>query len=335
VKILVVTNIFPTPKQPDSGTYVAEQIDSLKSSVKINVVFKSRKSRLGFLDFFLRTLWAMLSTSYDIVHAHYGFHSALLPAFFRRKPLVVTFHGSDALIEPARNKIYGFLQKQVVARASHLVAVSKQIQDRLINELGAEPEKVGVIPCGIDTQLFRFRNREEARNQLGLKHSDRIALFIGRLTYAKGIDLIQEASRHLCEISFYFIGNGLVRWNAPNCFFEGVIEHTEIPYWLNAADVLLLPSRSEGTPAAVLESLASETPVICSAVGACSELVLNGTTGLLIPVDDAHALIRAIQQVFSDVKFDTRRGREMVVQNYDLKIISMKLLDLYSRIVKK
>jgi glycosyltransferase involved in cell wall biosynthesis len=83
---------------------------------------------------------------------------------------------------------------------------------------------------------------------------------------------------------------------------------------------------------AVLEALASETPVICSSVGACPELVADGNTGMLIPVGDAPALVEAIKQAFSGMRFDTARGRKLIVENYDMEVISARLRMLYSHL---
>lgn len=332
MKILVITNIFPNSKNPDAGTYVADQVNSLKPFAAIKVVSKSQRSPLGFFPFMLKILWATLFSKYDLIHAHYGFHSALLPVLLRRQPLVVTFHGSDAFVEPERNWLYRYLQHRVVWHAAHLVAVSPQIQAHLVEKLGAAGEKISIIPCGVDTERFRFRPKLAARQQLGLKPDARVALYIGRLTHAKGVDLIEQAARHFKPVDFYFIGTGPLRWQSPNCQFIGLVDHEQIPQWLNAADVLLLPSRSEGTPVTVLEALASETPVICSAVGACPQLIDDGVTGLLIAVNDARALTIAIQKIFGGMKFDTSRGRNLVAQNYDLKVVAEKLRALYATV---
>ncbi len=334
MKILVITNIFPNSKNPDSGTYVADQINSLKPLIAINVVSKSQRSPLGFIPFAFEIVWAALFTKYDLIHAHYGFHSALLPVLLRRYPLVVTFHGSDAFIEPERNWWYRFLQRWVVSCAARIVAVSPQIKAHLVEKLDAAAEKISVIPCGVDTERFQFRPKLAARQQLGLTPDRRVALYIGRLTHAKGVDLIQEAAGNVEEVDFYFIGTGSLKWRSPNCHFIGLADHAQIPRWLNAADVLLLPSRSEGTPVTVLEALASETPVICSAVGACPQLIADGATGLLIPFNDAGALTSAIQNFFSGMKFDMARGRELVVRDYDVNVVAEKLCALYANVLE-
>lgn len=333
MKVTVITNIYPNAKNPDSGPYVWEQVHSLEPRVRTTVVSKSQRSRFGFLPFAAKTIWTLIFTEYDIIHAHYGFHSAMLPLLFGWKPLVVTFHGSDALHEPNRNRLYKFLQKRVIANATKIIAVSGVIKTELVNKLGADPEKVCIISCGIDTQRFRFRPKREARKRLGLRSDIKLALFVGRLTYAKGVHLIQEASRSLPDVHFYLIGDGPIKWHAANCTFVGALHHSKIPEWFNAADVFLLPTRSESIPVIVMESLASEIPVICSNVGDCSELVLNNKTGILIPSGDAQALMRAIERIFSGNGFEAKIGRQMVIQNYDLKIVAAKLHRLYKDVI--
>ncbi|NIR51875.1 glycosyltransferase family 4 protein [candidate division KSB1 bacterium] len=334
MKLTILTNIYPTSKHPDSGTYVSDQVRSLTPFVETKVINKSQRSAIGFVPFGLKTLWNLLTEKHDIVHAHYGFHSAILAVLLGRKPLVVTFHGSDALIEPKRNRLYRLFQKRVVASASRIIAVSDHIKQELVHNLGADSRKICVLPCGVDTERFRFRSKGEARKRLGLRDDMKLALFIGRLSRAKGVDLIKKASERLPDLNFYFIGTGPIKWHAPNCEFVGTVDHESIPQWINSADVLTLPSRSEGTPVTVLEALASEVPVICSDVGACSEIVLENRTGRLIPPGDAEALSGAIKYVFSWNAFDSKTARQMVVEKYDLNVLSEKLLRLYEEVLE-
>lgn len=335
MKVLILTNIFPNSRKPDSGTYVANQVNSLPSFVKTSVVFKTQKSTLGLLPFHFNAMCNVVLADYDLIHAHYGFHSAFVPTLFKRKPLIVTFHGSDALIEPNRNALYRLLQRRVVSHSSRIIAVSNQIRNYLVNELGASISKIEIIPCGVDTDKFRARPKHDIRDRLNIKRDMRMVIFIGRLTHAKGVHYLREASRELSNVDFYFLGNGPLRWNAPNCHFLSVLDHDRVPEWINAADILVLPSHSEGTPAVVLEALASETPVICSAVGACPELILNGKTGLLIPTGSVHALTYAIKLAVFEIDFKTHLGRKKMKEVYDLRLISNKLVTLYSNILKQ
>lgn len=333
MKVLIITNLFPTKRNLSSGTFVADQVKSLEHYIKLSVVHKVQNSQIGYCTFGVKAAFASLKRDYDLVHAHYGFHSALVPVLCRCQPLIVTFHGSDALIEPTRSRLYRSLQHWVASYASHIIAVSEEIRLHLIGNLGAKPENVTVLPCGVDINMFRPLAKQKVRSQLGIGTNVRMALFIGRLTEAKGANLIQEAARRLEDVEFYLIGKGPNRWNAPNCRFIGVVDHSEVSEWINAADLLLLPSQSEGTPAVVLEALACETPVICSNVGNCANIVEEGATGLLIPPKNAEALINAMKVALHQMTFNMNLGRNMVVDEYSLEQTSRRLYQLYSQVL--
>lgn len=335
MKVLTITNAYPTKRNPHRGLYIANQVRSLDPYIKPYVLYKAQKSWIGYFMFGLNTTYSCLKRDYDLIHAHYGFHSALSPVICRCHPLIVTFHGSDAYIEPRRNKLYKALQLKVISYASHIIAVSKQIRTILIDDYGADPGKISIIPCGVDTKKFRPRSKENIRNRLDIDISSRVALFIGRLSKAKGVDLILEAARKLRDVEFYLIGEGKMQVDAPNCNFIGVLHHTKIPEWINAADVLLLPSKSEGTPGVVLEALASETPVICSRVGACPELIIEGVTGLLLPSRSVESLINAIKLALYRITFKTKVGREMMIHKYGLEQIASQLYQLYCHIYRE
>jgi glycosyltransferase involved in cell wall biosynthesis len=332
VKILTVTNIFPSDRHPFSGTYVADQVRSLAGMVSVDVVAKKHASFMGLFPFYVRVAWRMATTEYDIIHAHYGFHSAIVPALFSRKPIVITFHGSDALVEPFRNRLYAFLQRFVVSRAARIIAVSGQVRQTLIDTLGAHTDRIALLPCGVDTTVFTQRSKASAREQLRVQADQKLVLFIGRLTREKGVDVLADASRKLQHIGFYLIGSGPLRWTAANTTFLGVLNHAEIPMWINAADLLVLPSLSEGTPVAVLEALASGTPVVCTAVGSCPDLVVNNRTGMVIPPGDLGALIAAIEQSFRQ-HFDPEEARQLVLRKYSLGHIARSLHSIYASIL--
>jgi len=327
-RVLLVSNMYPGPEAPEWGIFVAEQVRSLAPFADLSLVVRRQRGAAAYGPFLGRTAAACLRGGYDLIHAHYGFHSALIPSLLSRRPLVITFHGSDALSEPRRHRLYRQWQQRVVARAARLIAVSREVRARLIDELGAPSERVVHLPCGTDTERFRPLPREAARRQLGLGDG-RMALFVGRLSAGKGLALLRTTAEQLPDVEFQMIGEGPWRWAAPNCRFQGARPHAEIATWLNAADLLVLPSYSEGTPVTLLEALATETPVVCTRVGACGELVTPGVTGLLIPPGDADALTAAVRDALEAETFEPSAGRALVVREYDLRTIAGRLAQVY------
>jgi len=334
MRVLVVTNIYPHDSDKFSGTYVADQVASLGTLVSMNVVAKSSGSRWAVPSFLVRSAWHLIFDEYALIHAHYGFHSAFVPSILGKAPLVVTFHGSDALIEPRRNRVYRFLQSWIVKRANHLIAVSEQIADVLQKSFDVPAGKITLLPCGVNIERFVPRDKNQIRKKLGVDPDGKIVLYIGRFTAAKGVDVIKSCASQLNDITFLFIGQGPIQWSTLNCQFMGAMDHDQIPEWINVADALLLPSQSEGTPVVVLEALASGVPVICTPVGSCPQLIEEGKTGFLVPVGDSEGLTNAIRRRFSWTHFAPEIGRTLVLKEYSLDIVASRLLDLYTRAVK-
>lgn len=218
-------------------------------------------------------------------------------------PGVVKLHGSDMNVVAKMSGPRRRLQ-WALPRASRVVAVSRPLAERAI-ELGVSPERVDVVPNGIDREAFRPRARSEARRALGLPPDEKVVLYVGHLNEAKGaFDLLrawQIFAQELCGARLVFVGDGA---GAPACralaselgvaaHFAGVQPHTSIPEWLTAADLLCLPSWNEGMPNVVIEALACGRPVVATAVGGIPDIV-TGNAGMLVPPKDPRKLGEAL-----------------------------------------
>jgi teichuronic acid biosynthesis glycosyltransferase TuaC len=159
---------------------------------------------------------------------------------------------------------------------------------------------------GIDTDRFRPRDRSEARRRLGLPGDRPVLAWVGRLVPVKGIDVLLDACARLSDTPFHLalVGDGPLRTAleararasglAEKVAFVGARDHSELADWYSAADWTLLPSRSEGLPNVLRESLSCGTPFIASDVGGISEIV--GDSGSrLVPAEDPAALAGAIR----------------------------------------
>ncbi|MHC4701907.1 MAG: glycosyltransferase, partial [Planctomycetota bacterium] len=221
MNILLVSNAYPSNSH-QGGIFVKNQVKCLRA-LKLNIITLVRKGVTfwTYLPFWMRNFLFLLSKKYDLVHAHYGFHSALIAAVMKREPLVTTFHGSDALTEPSRNRIYSYLQKLVVSRSDHLIAVSNEVKNVLVSDLNAEPSRVSVISCGVDTEFFAPAPRTDARKKLGMDESEKVVLFVGHVTYGKGIDILCECARRISDTTFVVLGKGTFKAGADNCKLVG------------------------------------------------------------------------------------------------------------------
>jgi len=191
-------------------------------------------------------------------------------------------------------------------RASRVVSVSEALRDETAR-IGVPRERIVVAHNGVDGEIFRIRDRDEARAALGLSGKGPLIGYVGNLAAEKGADVLVEAMGALARrgraADLAVIGAGALepalRARVAALGIEGRVRflgrrvHDEVPRWISASDVLCLPSRREGCPNVVLEALASGRPVVASAVGGVPEL-LRTDNGILVPPERPDALADAL-----------------------------------------
>jgi glycosyltransferase involved in cell wall biosynthesis len=242
----------------------------------------------------------------DVVLATWAYPDVCAAALLARRlgvPLVAKVHGSDvnnfAQRWPRRGQV-----ATALSRAACVVAVSRSLR-QAVGELGVGLDRVVVVPNGVDTSRFSPLDATAARSRLGLRRDGAHVVFVGGLRHVKGPDVLVVAARRLDEgIAVTLVGEGPLRGRIERRIREaglngrvtlaGARPHEEIPLWLNAADVVCVPSRSEGFSNVTLEALACGRPVIGSRTGALPDLVSGPEYGVLVPPGDAPALAAAL-----------------------------------------
>jgi D-inositol-3-phosphate glycosyltransferase len=341
--ILILSNMYPGREEPGFGSFVRAQVESIRAlAVHVTVKARTRRRHVNYLPFYLGGAWSLATASFDLIHAHYGFHSAL-PAFLLRgsRPLVVTFHRGDALDEPRRNRLYAYMQRLCVRASTRLIAVSSQIKDALVRQCDADPACIDVISCGVDTERFQpAADRASVRAALGLNATRPVIAWVSSPAAAerKGIDVVIGCARLCPQADFLVIGVD-VRPDAPaNCRFPGSIGNQAMARWLQAADLFLLPSRSEGTPVGLLEAMACGAPGIASPAGGIVDVLENGVNGRLVHSFTAGAFAAAISEVL-ELPVDGRRSiecaaRETVATRFDAQFVAERIAKLYQAVVE-
>jgi glycosyltransferase involved in cell wall biosynthesis len=225
-------------------------------------------------------------------------------------PAVIKLHGSDMnvvaeLAGPRR------LLKWALSHAARVVAVSRPLRDRAI-ALGADATTVDVVPNGVDRARFFPSDRDDARRALGIATDGPIAICVGNVERHKGVvDLVQAFTRTADvgpRARLYVIGEGSASTECRRIAeaarapitFVGARSHAEVPTWMAACDVLVLPSWNEGTPNVVLEALACGRRVVATAVGGVPDVVPSAAAGVLVPPKNPEALAGAIGQALAE-----------------------------------
>jgi glycosyltransferase involved in cell wall biosynthesis len=236
-----------------------------------------------------------------IVHSH-AYRADVLsfrPARKSGAALVATAHGITG--NDLKNRVYEWLDRQLLRRFDIVVAVSEPLRGRLIKS-GVDPGKVRVIENGVGPAAAL--SREEARRELGLPATGRSIGWIGRMTREKGADLLVEALKpvagRLAEV--VVVGDGPERGGVeaaagPGFRFLGLVP--DASRYVAAFDALVISSRSEGTPMVLLEAMQAGVPVAAFAVGGIPE-VLKGESGWPVPPGDLSSLRDAVEQILAD-----------------------------------
>src|SRR5262249_4322481 len=239
----------------------------------------------------------------------------------RRKPLVITFRGSDLEGIVAADGRYTFAGRilrgisKLVSRVADQVIV---VSSKLAANLGGIPHHV--IPSGLDLELFRPMDQNEAREKLGLPAEKRLILFAGSPSKpVKRFNLASEAVRRL----------------DPSLHAELVVveraAHTLMPHYLNACDVLLMTSLHEGSPNIVKEALACNVPVVSVNVGDVKERLVAVGGCIVCNDDNPDTILNALDSVLRN---GARVASRTTVLEIDESIVAKRVIAIYGMAIQ-
>jgi glycosyltransferase involved in cell wall biosynthesis len=283
---------------------------------------------------------------FDVIHSHFlricGFIGSALKSN-SGKPLVVTAYGGDAYSLPFADSFNKNLAISIIKSADHLIAVSKPIAQTLY-DLGAARGEVSVIPSGFNSKLFAPWAQDEARTRLGLPAEREVLLTVANLVPQKGHTYLLEAFRQLAEsrkdLVLVLVGGGELEGPlrhkagelglSGRVIFAGPRPHAEIATWINACDVFVLPSISEGSPTVIPEVMACGKPIIATRVGGIPDLVREGEEGYLASPTDVAELAAAVNRAL-DQKWSVEMIRAHAL-TYSWDALSAQILRIYSKV---
>ena len=305
-RMLIVTGLYPTADRPATGAFVAQRVEALRArgvDVVVDAVGSYRRSAwIRQLELVGRLI--LVHGRVDGVEGHVLFPAglvALVAGRVHRAPVVLYAHGSDVMSTAWRNRLTEALAR-LVARHADRVVTNSAAAASWVARLGAAAR---VVSPGVDLQQFQPGGRVLARDRLGVASDARIALFVGEVDELKGADLFAAAIDAAPAWTGVMVGRGAlaaaIRTRRPSIVMVGEVSHDRVPGWMQAADVVVVPSRREALGLAAIEALACGTPVIAAAVGGLIEVVRDNENGLLVPPVDVAALSAALARLLDPV----------------------------------
>jgi glycosyltransferase involved in cell wall biosynthesis len=302
-----------------------------------------------WLRFILQLCWVIYRRRVDLLHvnSYVPGNYARLAAALMQVPIIIDhWHGFTRFSRKRR------LVCRVLGRFTDLsLAVSRGVRDYLVTQGGLNPARVRVVANGVDVAAIdAARPGNLVRRDLGLPEGAPVIGLVARLDHwGKGHKELLEALASLMArhpVNALMVGGGRrideVRALAAGLGLAGAVHFLgprhDVPDLLNAMDIFVLPSYSEGLSLALLEAMAAGKPVIATAVGGTPEVVTDGGNGLLIPPRDAAALAAALERLLTDPALAQRLGakaRAHVREHYSLDRLGREINAIYGEFVEK
>lgn len=308
--------------------------------------------------------------AYDVIHSHYWL-SGLVAEILQAEwdvPIVQMFHTLAALKNQvaqsdAERELDVRLEseRRIMTFADRLVAANPLDRQHMLDYYDADPEKITVVPCGIDPSVFHPIPQAEARVELGVPAEQKLILFAGRIEPLKGIDTLIRAVAQVAadrpawrdDLRLTIIGGntddnpeGLTPEMrrlrhirdaldvADVVRFLGAQPQETLPYFYSAADVVVVPSHYESFGLVALEAMACGTPVVASNVGGLTYTMQDGETGFLVPSRSPDVLADRIDVLLDNPALRRRMGRNDVVRarRFEWPAITDEVLMLYREV---
>lgn len=288
MRILLVSQMYPGPDDPDLGAFVRQMELALRArghDIDLAVLDRRGGGKLRYLELARRVRAAAKP---DVVYAHFLVPSGLIASRVDA-PLVVTAHGRDVRNVGAVPGVAA-LTRRVVKRASAVVAVSDYLRRELEAKVPDARGRTHVIDMGVDTERFVPQVTEDHLASPAF-------LCVGALTERKNVVRLADAFARLGEGSLTFVGNGPLRpqlEGRERVQVVGRVPHDEIPGWIARADVVCQPSLIEPFGQSLLEAMACERSVVATRIGGPPEFV-TPESGVLVDPTDLDDLERGLR----------------------------------------
>ena len=299
----------------------------------------------GWLGFFIGSLsfmvsyfcylfWKKISGEKMVIYTVDMDNFSFLAIPFLNAPYFAESHDAKK-----RNFLWAFFFKKIKG----LIVINQLIKEEIKKNFGVADEKIIVFPNGIDWEFFEGFNQSAARNRLNLPADKKIVLYSGKFYSWKGLEILVGLAQKLpLQVLLYLVGgekkeleNILKKEiNLPNLVCVGQRDYKEMPWWLAAADVLLVLGTRQNeysylytSPMKLFEYLASRRPIVASATPAVRQIISEEDAWFYEP-DDAESLFQAVSEALTEETSEKTENGFEKVKNFSWQKRAENILNL-------
>ena len=315
MKILYITNMYPSSTNPNYGIFVKEQICAIQEvqDIKYDVyVINGKKSKLNYFKSIYEIHKAISKCKYDLIHIHFGLSAFFLLFFKPDIPVILTLHGSD--IQSGQRKYLQVITKWILRKTDKVIVVNENMVDvtkRYISD-------IHLIPCGVNTRLFCPQNEKEEKED-SIYH---IIFPSSRNRYIKNYPLFKAT----CEIL-----KDKYKLKIECHYLEG-LSREEVANLYRNSDLMLLTSISEGSPQVVKEAMASDLSVVTTNVGDVMYLLSGVANSYVAPKPESEQLAQLAYQSLTNKVQGLSPREKLLSLKLDDNTIAQKVLSVYSQV---
>lgn len=314
MNLLIVTNMYPNKTRPYNGIFVYEQVEAVRRwhpDVMVDVCFiDGSKGKMEYLKSILYINSKINKGNYDLVHIHYGLSGLFMLLPLRKKiKSVATFHGCDIQPQGDGGKLTRWISRQVARKCDCCIVLNKEMR-KVVDTCN---KNNFIIPCSVDCETFIPANtRQKNKTPKIVFPSKRDYHVKNYPLFTDVLSILQNKYEIKCEEIEL---KGFTRQQISDIF--------------NEADLMLMTSRSEGSPQVVKEAMACNLPVVSTPVGDVEELLEGVKDCYVSEKHDAEELASLVAKSLSH-KGDGVTGSEKIkAMHLDSKSISDRIYNLY------
>jgi L-malate glycosyltransferase len=316
----------------------SEMLDEIKTMQGLKII--SRKSFIRSFPLssglsFLRKIYREFQP--DIVHTGYAWQVGILASRLNLHPHLSMVWGSDVLVEPDKHFFLKPLVRKVMNQCDHIQCDAEVVKQKIISDYKINSDKITVFPWGIDLNLFKPMDKMKCREKLNMNKNDFVVVFTRSLEKIYGINYLLEGfkifSKNKPEAKLYLLANGskkseVMKQLNDSIKFIGRLPNNEIPIYLNAADVYLSPSLSDGTSLSLLEAMACGLGIVVTDVPAIREWI-SSENGIIIEKEDPAAIAEALENYYKNRGLNKEHGEKNIriaseKANWDKNYLKLK-----------
>ncbi|ABP49963.1 glycosyl transferase, group 1 [Pyrobaculum arsenaticum DSM 13514] len=295
---------------------------------------------------------------FDVVHVNTAWVGFTLSLLLRRPRFVYTCHNPLWPEDQVHfgEKIVRIVEGHAMRRAHAVIALNNTMKRSIEAKAKVGPSKIFIVPNGVDTEFYRPNLPcEHVNEEYGLE-GKKVVLFVGRVTWGKGVHILLKAIKRLRDfynvrdVKALIVGplSGFYKSDKPSSYaqllmsyakannlgvvFTGSIDSDMLRYVYSCSHVLVLPSYFEAFGMVLIEAMASGIPVIGSRAGGIPDIIEEGVNGFTFPVGDDVTLAEKLYTLLTDESLHknmANAARSIAVTRYSWKIVAKKLLKLY------